>query len=89
MRRILARIHKLFFTNLGRIAAWLIFGLSVFRVAFAFFVAFTSDDPATAAQRYLGEINTGAAIDEGIYGIGIAIALGVLTEISRNLSKES
>ncbi len=80
---------KLFFTNLGRIAAWLIFGLSVFRVAFGFLVAFTADDPASAAQRYMGEVNTGAAINEGIYGVGIAIALGVLTEISRNLSKET
>lgn len=79
----------MFFTNLGRIAAWLIFGLSVFRVAFGFLLAFTASDPANAAQRYMGEVNTGAAINEGIYGVGIAIALGVLTEISRNLSKET
>lgn len=79
----------MFFTKLGRIVAWLIFGLSIFRVAFGLLLAFTADDPASAAQRYLGKVNTGEAINEGIYVIGIAIALGILTEISSNLSKEN
>lgn len=79
----------MFFTKLGRIVAWVIFCTSVFRVAIGFLVAFSAEDPASAAQRYLGKVNTGEAINEGIYAIGIAIALGILTEISSNLSKEN
>lgn len=79
----------MFFTNIGRVIAWLLFGLAVFKVSIGFLIAFTAEDPVGAAQRYLGKANTGAAIDEGVYGIGVAIALGILTEISRNVSKET
>ena len=75
----------MFFTKVGRVAAWMIFVLSIVRMATGLLVAFTAEDPSAAAQHYFAEPTTGAMIDQAFQGLGIAIALGVLTEISRNV----
>ncbi len=73
------------FTVLGRAAATLMLLLAIFRIAVGFMVA-GSDDPVSAAARYLGSATSGQAIDGGIELIFYALVLGTLTEISRTLA---
>lgn len=72
------------FTTLGRIVATLTLLLGIMRVALGFVVAWSAD-PAAAGARYLGSSTSGEAIDRGLMTILVALALGVLTDISRNL----
>jgi hypothetical protein len=76
----------MFFTTIGRIAAWLLLAVGVLRVGIGFQVASIADDAqrAAATARYIGGGSSGEAIDGGFVIIGLAIALGVLCEISRN-----
>ena len=74
------------FTAAGRFIAKLAIILAVLRIAIAVFVTLT-EDPGSAAARYLGPGSTGQVIDEAIYVIVFAICLGVLTDISRALQR--
>jgi hypothetical protein len=71
------------FTKLAFVLAYLIATLGVFRIIIGFSVVGAPD----AAARYLGTTDTGLAIDRGIYYVLIAVALGVIAEISRSLNK--
>lgn len=75
------------FTTLGRIAATLIFLFGVSRIVIGFSVA-GSEELAANAARYLGSSTTGEAIDGGFLMILIALSLGVLTDISRNVQSQ-
>lgn len=80
----------MFFTRIGKVIAHLMFWLATLRVATGFLVAFsteTMDDNRLAARRYLGAATSGEAIDEGMTSILLAVALGVLCEISSKRKK--
>ena len=79
----------MFFTKTARMVAFLIFGLCVLRVVLGVLLALGTDtvaDNQAAARYLLGARNTGEAINEGIIGILVAIVLGMLSEISRNIA---
>lgn len=75
----------MFFTNAGRIVAWLSVALGAVQIGLGLLVA-SSPDPTAAARRYLGSEYSGVAIDEGLLAIVFGIGLGILTEISRSLA---
>lgn len=80
----------MFFTRVGKIVAHLIFWLGLLRVTIGFFVAFGTADMESnriATSRYLGAGTSGEAINEGIIAILLAVALGVLCEISSKRAK--
>lgn len=74
----------MFFTNLGRVVAWMIFAYSFAIGTTGFVLAINASDPRIA-QIYFPGKTTGDVIEQSIHGFGIAIALGILTEISRNV----
>jgi len=74
------------FTTAGRFIAKLVIVLAVVRIAIAMIVTM-SQEPGSAAVRYLGPGSTGQVIDEAIYAIIFAICLGVLTDISRAVQR--
>lgn len=77
--------YQMFFTKIGKVFAHLGFWSGVFKVIVGLFIAFGSSDMASnriAAQRYFGEENSGAIIDQGTTYLLIALALGILCEIS-------
>lgn len=77
----------MFFTKVGKVLAYIIFALGVLRVALGLLIAFgahSMTDNAAAARQYLGASNTGEAINEGTIYILVAVALGILCEISLN-----
>ncbi len=78
----------MFFTRAGRIVAWMAIILGGLRIATAILVLMT-DDPSAAAPMLLGSKSTGQAIDQGIYAIIFGVVVGVLTDISRSVSKPS
>ncbi|MEL7117115.1 MAG: hypothetical protein AAGP08_16290 [Pseudomonadota bacterium] len=78
----------MFFTRIGTVMAHLVFWLSVTRFAISLFVAFGTEDMEANrffANRYLGAANSGEAMNEAAIGLGIAVALGILVEISKSL----
>ena len=80
----------MFFTRIGKVIAHLIFWLGLLRVAMGFFVAFGTDGMESnraAASRYLAAATSGEAITEGMMYILLAVALGVLCEISSKRNK--
>ncbi len=80
---------QVFFTKLARIIAVIMLFACTFRLVLGFYVA-SIDDPverAAVAARYLGRFTSGEAIDRGFYGLILAVALGVLVEISSSLRK--
>ena len=79
------------FTRLGWIAAWILLVSGVASFAIGLIVASIADEQqrALATQRYLGTGTSGDAIEQGLLGVGLAIALGMLCEISRNISSRS
>jgi hypothetical protein len=77
----------MFFTKIGTTLAYIGFVLGVLRLGFGAYVAFGSADMASnsaASQRYLDSFNSGQAMDKGMVMILIAVAFGILCEISRN-----
>ena len=75
----------MFFTKIGRVIAHVGFWVGIFHVLAGLFIAFGSSDMASnrmAAQRIFGEENSGAIIDQGATVLLIAVALGILCEIS-------
>ncbi len=80
----------MFFTRIGIVFAHIAFWLGLFRVGMGFFVAFGTTDMESnraAARAFLGATTTGEAINEGVIGIVLAVALGVLCEISSKRAK--
>lgn len=74
------------YTNLGRIAAALIFLFGIVSVCFGVFVA-TSTTVEPESARDLATRMAGPAVDYRIYSIIVAIALGVLTDISQSIAR--
>jgi hypothetical protein len=81
----------MFFTRIGKAIAYTGSCLSILRLALAFYVASIPDLEASkvAAQRYLGTANSGEAIDRTLYYLLIAIALGILCEISSKMGRDT
>ena len=77
----------MFFTKAGGVVAWIAFILGGLRAMMGFYVASSPHDPEVS--RYLLGTSTGAAIDQGLYAMGLGIALGILTEISRSVARGS
>jgi len=76
------------FTNLGRVVAFLALLSGILHVAGGLMIAAGVLGPEQAAlARYFGKSTTGAVIDRSLYAILFAIALGILTEISRSVRK--
>ena len=78
------------FTKLGRFAAWIMLLLGSSRLIMGFLVAWQFDDVesrAAATRRYIGSGTSGEAIEQGFIVILIAIAVGILVEISSNLNR--
>ena len=75
----------IFYTKVGSFIAAAIFILAIFQIMMGLGFA-TSDNTPEAIARYLGTRTTGQAIDRGIYGVILGVALGILTEISRKIS---
>lgn len=75
----------MFFTSVGRVLAFITVAFGGMRLVAGVVVAINGTPEAAA--RYLGSATSGAAIDQGIMTIGIGIALGILTDISRSLKR--
>jgi hypothetical protein len=76
------------FTRLGRIVAFLALILGIFQIVGGLMVAAGWIGPEEAAlARYFGNKSTGQVIDRGVYVALLAIALGILTEISSSTSR--
>lgn len=73
------------FTKLGRIAAVLVFIFGLLSLLMGLGVA-TGIIVEPEPGHYLGSRTSGEAIDQGIYRILFAIALGILTEISQSIA---
>ena len=81
----------MFFTRIGQIIAWLLLTLGTLRCGLGFLGAFgseTSEDMRLFAKSYLAAETTGEAINEGMMKILIAVCLGILVEISRNIARD-
>lgn len=74
----------MFYTKVGSFIAAAIFTLAVFQIVMGLGLA-TSENTPEVIARLLGTRTTGQAIDRGIYGVILGVALGILTEISRNV----
>jgi hypothetical protein len=72
------------FTNIARIMVYLTITVGTLRLLSALAVL-SSGDPIAAARRLLGSTTAGAAIDQALLVIFIAICVGVLTDISQSL----
>lgn len=80
----------MFFTRIGKVLAHLIFWFSVLQFAIAFGIGFGSgsvENDRFYANRYLSAATSGEATDRAVMYILIAVALGVLCEISSKRSK--
>lgn len=77
----------MFFTKAGVIIAWLAFIGGTFRAVMGLGVAFGGD--GAMAVEFFGSRTTGQVIDQGFYTMIFGIGLGILTEISRSVSKAS
>lgn len=80
----------MFFTRIGKIIAHLGFWIGILRIAMALSVATSTKDMETNAmlsRRYLAAATSGEAINEATIYILVAVALGVLCEISSKRAK--
>jgi len=74
------------FTNLGRIVALALL-TGILWVAAGLMIATGALTPEQAAQVFPRARSSGAVVDRGAYMVLFAIALGILTEISRSVHK--
>lgn len=74
----------MFFTQLGRVVAWLTLVLGALRAGLGLHVGM-SENYEAMATRYLGSSSPGEAIDKGLLMLVFGICLGILTEISHSL----
>lgn len=75
----------MFFTRIGTLIAWLALLLGAARVGVAVFIATQSQNAAEAAAftaRYFGSKTTGEVIDQSALVMALAVALGILAEMS-------
>jgi hypothetical protein len=81
----------MFFTHLGRVVAVLVLVIGIWNVVGGLMVANDMWGPYEAAlARYFPRAqSSGAVIDKGVYYVVFAIALGILTEISRSVRAPS
>ena len=82
----------MFFTRIGKIIAHLMFWSAAFQLAVSCHFAFTTPDMESnraVARRYLSAESTGEAISDGMRYILLALALGVLCEVSSRRNKPS
>ncbi len=72
--------------KLGAILAWILVFVGGLRTAMGFYVgfAFTAEQNTFAARRYLGTVNSGEAINQGMIFLVVGVVLGVLVKIARN-----
>ena len=80
----------MFFTRIGKVIAHLMFWFSVIHISIAFAGAFGTADMESNrafASRYLSATSTGEAISKAQLYILLAVALGVLCEISSKRNK--
>lgn len=75
----------MFFTRVGIVVSWLGLVLGVAHFALGWFIFFNLDTPGFDAARYLGSSNPGRMTNQGLMVIVIALALGILAEISRSV----
>ncbi|MCM5558470.1 hypothetical protein [Pleomorphomonas sp. JP5] len=83
-------LGAMFFTRVGKVIAYLGLALGFLRCAMGVFVGYASPDMESRvalSRRYFGSFTSGQAIDQGMKFIVIAVALGVLCEISARKSK--
>ena len=79
---------ELIFSRATRYIAFLILIISVSRIVIGFSIAAGVIGPAQVlGPRYLGNASVGAAIDQGFYGVAIALILGTLSEIAITLQR--
>lgn len=74
------------YTKSGRVVAGilLVIGISAFAIGLSVATGIIVEpEPG----RYLGSKTSGEAIDRGLYYVFIAICLGVLTDISKSVTK--
>lgn len=76
------------YTKIASVIAGIVLLVGILSLLTGSFIA-TSDMTEVEAVRYLGNKTTGQMIDRGIYTIIFAVALGVLTEISKSLFNQS
>jgi hypothetical protein len=81
--------EAMFFSKSARILAILAIAFGLLRVLIGFGVANIepTEEREFARARYIGSKSPGQAIDQGIYTILFAIALGTLAEISFSMRK--
>ncbi len=72
------------FTKIGTVVAVLLILLGVFAIASGFIVA---ENPELSGRYFSSNTGSGERIDQGFYTVGLGIAAGVITEISRSLAK--
>ena len=80
----------MFFTRIGKVIAHLMFWFSVIHISIAFAGAIGTADMESNrafASRYLSAETTGEAISKAQLYILLAVALGVLCEISSKRNK--
>lgn len=80
----------MFFTRVGKVLAHVMFWISVIRLVLALAIAYGTPDMETNraySLRYLQMETSGASINKSIQNILIALALGVLCEISAKRRK--
>jgi hypothetical protein len=76
------------YTRLGRIVVVLALVIGIWQVVGGFLIAIMTPEDAAATARYFGRFqSTGELISRGTYIILFAIALGILTEISRSVHR--
>lgn len=78
----------MFFTRCAKIAAWLSFVLGSLTIALGILIAFDPSNMEIRAAfpgKIIGPKFVGSVIVNGLLLMGIGIALGVLSEISRSL----
>lgn len=75
------------FTKVGYWIAWILFSISALRIATGVFLLFLDVEGATKSERIFSAHSVVNEIEKSLLGLGAAIALGILVEISRNTLK--
>lgn len=80
---------SMIFTRLGTIAAWLGMVMAAGRFAIAVYaLTLPSEAASQISSRYLGTANPALVLDQAAVVFAFALALGVLVEISRAVSRK-
>lgn len=82
---------RMFFTWMGQLGAWLAFIVGLMRMGMAFYVISIDEKEAAAfyTARYFGTKTVGQVIDQSFVVITLAVAMGILAEISRNVRRRA